>query len=53
MCVDITYTQSDITFRTHLTVAMVWYRMSSGTMTSTMHRWNDDDVSVCSQRLIC
>ena len=25
MCLDITYTQSDITFSTHLTVAMVSY----------------------------
>ena len=52
MCLDITYTQSDITFSTLTLVAMVSYRISSG-MTSTMHRWIDDDVAVCSQSLIC
>ena len=45
------YTQSDITFSTHLTVAMLSYRISSG-MTSTMNCWNDDDGSVCSQSLL-
>ena len=52
MCLDITYTQSDITFSTHL---WRWFRTGYPVvyMTSTMHRWIDDDVAVCSQSLIC